>query len=340
MRHFRFTLLIAISVSACVAFRRGGRDIGPTREREVESTAAAGAAAAISPTSRAETEIAPTSATDSASSELPEAAPFNRDINLRGVFIAIHLEQSDNPQNVQKLWPRLLRFVGLADSFGVKYTLMFTPQWAQWVLDNTEQETVFEWEEYGHEIALHHHGSAHGFWDGYTNDPERINPQGYPNGAIYLGSMDDLMSLINQLSQQTIVSAGMTDEQTDWVSQLLYHASKADGTESGAKPTKEDLLSIPSSVSLNGHPATLVSNTGYAIDRLEAGGQSVELWEIENALETATLDQVMGIVINDQTLTTRVDDMEALFDHLEFELVNVQTLREILSGTPNESLEE
>ncbi|RMG51512.1 MAG: hypothetical protein D6723_10450 [Acidobacteria bacterium] len=246
---------------------------------------------------------------------------------LAGAFVAVHLEVSTR-QHIAQLWPQLERLIALADEYGEKLTLMFTAHWARYVLENDLLNEVHAWERAGHEIALHHHGPSHAFFDGYTNRPDLIqDPSAYRFRTTYQGTMDDLLKMMAPLSERGIVSAGMTDQEYDWHPQLRYQATKSD-PEAG--PSPDDLLSVPHRVKYNDMPAIEVFNTGYAIGRLEGSG-AVTLEDVERALETATAEQVMGLVLNDDTLQNRrFEDVQELFEVLESYGVRVQTMRELL----------
>lgn len=191
------------------------------------------------------------------------------------------------------------------------------------------------WERSGHEIALHHHGPSHAFFDGYTNRPDLVqDPSAYHFRTTYQGTMDDLLRMMAPLSRQGIVSAGMTDQEYDWHPQLRFHATKSD-PEAG--PSPEDLLSVPHRVEYGGLPAVEVYNTGYAIGRLEGSG-GVTLEDVEDALQRATSEQLMGLVLNDQTLgDRRFEDVRALFELLGAYGVQTERIRALLEeplGSP------
>ncbi len=254
---------------------------------------------------------------------------------LAGAFVAVHLEVSTR-QHIAQLWPQLERLIALADEHDEKLTLMFTAHWARYILDNDLLDEVHAWERAGHEIALHHHGPSHAFFDGYTNRPDLIqDPSAYRFPVTYQGTMDDLMHLVGPLSEQIIVSAGMTDQEVDWHPQLRYQATKSD-PEAG--PSPDDLLSVPHRVKYNGLPAIEVFNTGYAIGRLEGSG-AVTLEDVERALEMATSEQVMGLVLNDDTLQNRrFEEVRELFEVLSEYEVQAQTMRDLLVGFPGPEL--
>lgn len=241
----------------------------------------------------------------------------------KGAFIAFHLEVSRGPR-IKQLWPLLEQFMALADQYNVKITLQFAWPWADYVYKSGLLETVHAWEANGHEIALHHHGPTHKFFDGYTNAPDAVRTDGwYATNYGYLGNMDDLMAFMAPLSQRGITSAGMSDEETDWPAGVLYFA-----TDSGDSPSKEDLLSRPVETTHNGYPVVEIYNAGYEIDHL--GAASTNLADVEHALQTAAPDEYLGLVLNDNTLEAHFDTIEPLFQLLQQYGVQVETVSTLM----------
>ncbi|MDQ7029802.1 MAG: hypothetical protein Q9O62_08510 [Ardenticatenia bacterium] len=251
--------------------------------------------------------------------------PAQQTTQAQGVFLAFHLEVSDTPR-ITTLWPKLMAFMVLADQYSAKVSLQFSEPWAQYVFDNGLASTVLAWEANGHEIALHHHGPTHKFFDGYTNRPDLIRTDGwYATPGVYKGDMAALMALLDPLAVNPIVSAGMSDAETDWPEGVLYYATKA-----GEENAKTDLVSVPIQATYNGSTVTKVTNAGYAIDHL--GDAAVTLADIESALQGATADQVLGIVINDTTIEDHFDQIEPLFQLLERYSAQARTTRDVVSS--------
>ena len=244
-------------------------------------------------------------------------------VGPKGTFITLHLEVSRGPR-IKTLWPKLEQFMALADQYGVKVTLQFSWPWAEYVYKSGLLETVQAWEANGHEIALHHHGPTHKFFDGYTNDPEAIRTDGwYATDYGYLGDMDALMEFMAPLSQQGITSAGMSDEATDWPAGVLYFA-----TDSGASPSKDDLLSTPVEKVHNGFPVVEIYNAGYEISHL--GAEAVTLADVERALQTAAADEYLGLVFNDETIEQDFFQIEPLFQLFQQYGVQVETVSALM----------
>ncbi len=67
---------------------------------------------------------------------------------------------------------KLRKMVHIADQHQVPLTLEMSPQWVDFILaDPARIDTIRTWQANGHEIAAHHHGIFHCFYDGYTNYP-------------------------------------------------------------------------------------------------------------------------------------------------------------------------
>lgn len=95
-------------------------------------------------------------------------------------FICIHNE----PYNIHGGYKRISRdfeilnnMVEMADARKLRFTLMFTAQWADYISDSPERMKLLrQWIESGHEIAAHHHNIFHINWDGYTDfDRNTVN---------------------------------------------------------------------------------------------------------------------------------------------------------------------
>ncbi len=141
-------------------------------------------------------------------------------------FFAVHLEPQTANSNTFKT---LKEFVETADSYNVKLTLMFTPQWAEMVLaDNKKLALVRQWEAAGHEIAAHHHGPSHpGTWDGYTNAENwQELREKFGKAEQYLGDMNDYLEILEKLPRGgRIFSGTLTDKCTDTPPGVIYDAA-------------------------------------------------------------------------------------------------------------------
>ena len=235
------------------------------------------------------------------------------------VHIGIHTEIQEDPTSLdysEKYWPSLVELVELADDYGIKLTIQFIPQTAEFVLqDNKKLSIVRSWERYGHELGFHHHGLSHKYWDGYTNAYSSI-----PKKSLlkYLGKMDDAIGLVNQLSiSGQVLTVGITDEGTDWIEGILYETE-------GFSDSDNSLLSEPhtteeGSIELYARPYA----TGKKID--------VTLREIEEALLNVPEGYYSGITLSDNGYDTHKEEVEQLFQFLQENNIKTQTIKETLS---------
>ncbi len=147
-------------------------------------------------------------------------------------FFVVHCEQNDaTPEDFEAL----KHLVQLANSYKVKLSIYFNPQWVDMILaDSTMTEEVHSWQSEGHEVGLHHHGPRHQGWNGYTNMPEQealeirqylfelTGNTEYLEGE-YLGTVDSYMPKFNQLVYPYIIKSGtVTDKWTDMPIEVQY----------------------------------------------------------------------------------------------------------------------
>lgn len=135
-------------------------------------------------------------------------------------FVAIHNEphhgQVEGEQGIAADYQVLQQMVQRADGYGVRLTLMFTAQWADYISKSSSRlSEVRRWKQRGHEIAAHHHGIYHGNWDGYTDHgSEEAIAQRKKQGKQpepYLGTLADYIKRLDQLDPD-IVSGCLNDE--------------------------------------------------------------------------------------------------------------------------------
>ena len=134
-------------------------------------------------------------------------------------FVAIHNEPYHFPSGRRALevsYRTLVEMVEQADKFDIKLTLMFAPQWADFIADDSERmDRLAKWKEQGHEIAGHHHSIYHGNWDGYTDYPaqhalaERARHTARPER--YLGTLTDFLEKLRKI-EPTLQCGCMNDE--------------------------------------------------------------------------------------------------------------------------------
>jgi hypothetical protein len=97
------------------------------------------------------------------------------------------------------------KLVQKADDYGFHLTLAFNPQWAEYILLDSEKiNTLKRWQESGHEIAFHHHSISHPDWNGYSNDQNAVNDP-FP----FLGNVDTGLDFVKNLAEPSDVTTAM-----------------------------------------------------------------------------------------------------------------------------------
>jgi hypothetical protein len=145
------------------------------------------------------------------------------DAGIPFYFIAIHNEPFHGMPNKQQLltdsYAVLKGMVAKADQYGIRLTLMFSAQWADYIMaDAGRQADLAGWKAKGHEIAAHHHGIFHGGWDGYSGFPKTVAEaqricQGKNPPEQYLGTLADYIAKLKQLNPA--VKAGCANDEAD-----------------------------------------------------------------------------------------------------------------------------
>ena len=128
-------------------------------------------------------------------------------------FVAIHCEPTGEDE-IARNFVVLREMVAYADAYNVKLTIMFTPQWADYVsADPDRLAEVQGWMENGHEIAAHHHSIYHGTWDGYTDFPQEVVREQVRKPRPYLGTLDDYIAALRRVNPD--IQAGCVNDEQD-----------------------------------------------------------------------------------------------------------------------------
>lgn len=137
-------------------------------------------------------------------------------------FIAIHNEpyhsEPESRKKIEQSYAILKEMVKKADEYHIKLTLMFTPQWADYISESPERMADLEsWKKHGHEIAAHHHSIYHGNWDGYTDyTKEEAFAQRIKQGKTpeeYLGTFNDYINKLKKINPD--IHSGCVNEEHD-----------------------------------------------------------------------------------------------------------------------------
>lgn len=239
---------------------------------------------------------------------------------INTAFISIHMEPGSTPKTTEYPelhWPDLVSLIALADEYNVKLSLVFNPQWATYILDDEEKLTLLRsWESTGHEIGLHHHGPHHGGWNGYTDQEE------YKDDFKYIGSVADMMELVNQLPASGQISvAGIGAEEDvdyDWPDGVIY---ETDGGADGPA----DILSNPTKNTYNGHTVISLRHAQYQV-----GKMSLSLAEIASYLDEPQSEEYMGIIFHERNYAEDPAKIEDLFQLFQDKGIQVKTVQDIM----------
>ncbi len=146
-------------------------------------------------------------------------------------FVAIHNEALPDPlypeATLEKSYITLKEIIAKADNYSIKLTLMFNPQWVDYIgSDFTRLENLKKWKLSGHEIAAHHHSVKHPNWNGYTNTPEneaielRIKLRKDHISEEYLGDMNDYASKLKKINYT--INSGCVGKSIEMPDNFIY----------------------------------------------------------------------------------------------------------------------
>lgn len=245
--------------------------------------------------------------------------------SLRG-FVAIHmepgvgLEEQKNLTNPKTYWSNLISLIETADKYNIKLTLLFNPQWAEYILqDNSRLTLLRSWEAEGHEMGYHQHGVTQGqnYWNGYTSVPSQ------QKGPHYFGTIEEAMSLLTQLpANGKIYTAGVNiddkDLQYDWPTGVQYR------TNGGGE--QKTAVGSPTTLTINNQTITQVIHRIFI-----PGENATTLEDIEEDIGEAEVGQLVGIVFhvhnfNDETKS----EYENLFQFFNDKEISIKAVKDIL----------
>jgi hypothetical protein len=214
-------------------------------------------------------------------------------------------------------WNPLMSLVLDADSYGHKLTLLFSPQFARWVCqDTTRVSIVKSWQNRGHEVGVHHHGPHMGTWDGYADSAN------YATDPEYQGTLADMVGEVKKLTRdgkiRTATISFPEDAQAEWPAGVPF---EADGGFGGL----DDLVSEPQSVVRGGHSVMSIRHAQYG-----TGIHDVSLSQLEVAAANLADGQVMGLAFHDRNYASNPVLYQELFRLLKEWAVPVRTVRSVL----------
>ena len=246
------------------------------------------------------------------------------------VFYAVHMEAGirTNYNHQEIYWPRLVNLVVLANKYETKLTLLFNPQWAEYILKDREKyNLVKKWQANGHEIGLHYHLVTHGDWCGYTNRKE------FKDAPFYRGTVKEMMRLINKLAAPyKVVSAccgldiatevnpaksgGMTVasrfiDEIDFPDEIIYDI---DGFHDGVTKPLSFIFKNKKRYHLRHMP--IMTKEGIA--------------EAMKEIEEANPEQIVGIVTHEQDYNPMA--LKEIFESLSKKGIKIKSVSQIMDS--------
>lgn len=197
-------------------------------------------------------------------------------------FFTIHCE----PQTTFR-FPQLIRLVDLANRYNIPLTIQFTPPWAEMIMaDTSKARRVRTWQQEGHEIAAHHHGVYHLYWDGFTNYPASTISSVGKSLSDFRGDMDAYRAVLEPAGGDSLMltisgpGAVDPDSSVDWQPDFLYR------TGGGRQPANG--FSSPRIVGMGAYDACQIDH--YFIEN------QISVNAMKGFYNSATDKDVVGVV--------------------------------------------
>jgi hypothetical protein len=246
------------------------------------------------------------------------------------------------------LWPTAKALVEEADRYNLKLTLAFTPQWAEYILqDDNKIEQVKEWLANGHELAFHHHGIDHIDWDGYSNrNPAELDRNaerfiGKLKTAAYRGTASEGFDWLKKLAAKAdpgyrILTGCITDAAKDKPRQIviLTKGSNDFMKDFISRPCKQRLPDGQEIFWINHFLLRSNFNPSNRQD-LYSRGQNLKMAEqdlnkIEHAYIRAGTDNIAGIVFHSFDYYRQPDVYNRFFKYLSEKHQRISTVRSLV----------
>jgi hypothetical protein len=246
-------------------------------------------------------------------------------------FFAVHCEaRSANPP----MWDAVCRFVAMADRYGAKLTLMFNPQWAEFICPDKERfGCVKAWQKNGHEIAVHYHNVVHGDWNGHTNRQD----ERYTRDRRYCGAVAPMMESLQKLAaSDTMLTMCMGPDarwdslreveidETDYPDGILYDV---DGMDVGLTPLMK--------TKFKGRDLLHLKHHFFA-----PGHREEHLDKIKEEFRRAKPGEVLGVVTHEADFARSPEFIERWFQFCRENKAAIKTVREIVRSYPQDKVVE
>lgn len=246
-------------------------------------------------------------------------------------FFAVHMEAAELSQGKyqEKQWPNLVKLVEMADRYNAKLTLMFNPQWAEYISkDNNKLNLVKNWQENGHEIALHYHNISHRDWNGYTNRKDVK----YTQDPRYRGTVEDMMKLVNKLAEPEEIltttmgpdirgddTSVMEIDETDYPDGIIYDTEGFDIGISKLKRTR--------------YKGREIYHLKHCLITLDRPPKKIKQESVK-----AGPDDVVGVVTHEINFGASPDLIEEWFKFCQDRKIDIKTVREIAARYPKDKI--
>ncbi|MBI5688228.1 MAG: hypothetical protein HZC54_24410 [Verrucomicrobia bacterium] len=246
-------------------------------------------------------------------------------------FFAVHCEaHSANPP----MWDALCRFVAMADRYSAKLTLMFNPQWAEFICPDKERfQRVKAWQKNGHEVAVHYHNVVHGDWNGHTNRHD----ERYTRDRRYRGTVAPMMESLQKLAvPDTMLTMCMGPDarwdslreieidELDYPDGILYDV---DGMDVGLTPLMK--------TKFKGRDLFHLKHHFFAPDR-----RAEHLDKIKEEFRRAKPGEVLGVVTHEQDFARSLEFIERWFQFCRENKAEIKTVRDIVRSYPPDKVVE
>lgn len=242
-------------------------------------------------------------------------------------FVAIHNEALPDPLypevTLEKSYITLKEIIAKADSFNIKLTLMFTPQWVDYInSDNNRLEDLKKWKLKGHEIAAHHHAIKHPNWDGYTNMTKdeaitlREKLRKDHMSEEYLGTMDDYINKLQEINP--FINSGCVGKFIDMPDNFIYDTCSGVGNTGY---TKQKLLDEDPKKGINEYISSFIINgierKYLAHAQITTEDRLLEAKEIINSMDPTGVYGAVAHSIKNNPATNQGDAIYIL-EYLDF----------------------
>ena len=247
--------------------------------------------------------------------------------NIPYYFIAIHNEALPDPLypeiTLEKSYITLKEIITKADSYNIKLTLMFNPQWVDYIESNSSRlEDLQSWKQNGHEIAAHHHSIKHPNWNGYTNMPKneaivlREKSRKDHVSEEYLGTMDDYVNKLHEINPS--INSGCVGKFIDMPDNFIYDTCSGVGNVGypGQKlldeDTKKGINEYISSFMVNGIERKYLAHAQITTEEA--------LSEAKEIIESMGPTEVYGAVAHSIKNNPATDQGDAIYilEYLDF----------------------